>query len=104
MRLSQCMRLLAVVFLTGALVGFPVFSGEVLARGGGGGGRGGGGGYHSGGAAVITMGAVTAMAVTLAAAVSGANRVTRGANTREIIIGIIIPNTTITGPTPPTSM
>ena len=49
MRLSQCIRLLAVVFLTGSLVGFPVLSGEVLARGGGGGGRGGGGGgYHGG--------------------------------------------------------
>lgn len=50
MRLSQCVRLLAVVFLTGSLVGFPVLSAEVLARGGGGGGRGGGGGgYHGGG-------------------------------------------------------
>ena len=39
MRLSaQFLRLLAILFLTGALVGFPVLSGEVLARGGGGGG------------------------------------------------------------------
>ena len=51
-----------------------------------------------------TMGAVIAMAVTLAAAASGANRLTRGANTLEKVITIIIPNITITGPTPPTSM
>ena len=49
MRLSQCIRLLAVVFLTGSLVGFPVLSGEVLARGGGGSHGGGGAGYHGGG-------------------------------------------------------
>ena len=95
MRLSQCMRLLAVVFLTGSLVGFPVLSGEVLARGGGGGGQAAAVVVIIAvAAAVIIMAAVTAMAVTLAAAASGANRVTRGANTRETIIG----------PTPPTSM
>jgi len=52
MKLSQFIRLLAVVFLTGLLLGFPVLSGEVLARGGGGGGggvHGGGGGAHGGG-------------------------------------------------------
>ena len=48
MRLPQFMRLLAVLFLVGALVGLPLKATEVQARGGGFVGYHGGSGYHGG--------------------------------------------------------
>ena len=103
MRLSQCMRLLSVVILTGALVGFPIIPQEVQARGGGGGGRGGGGGYHSGGGGDYHGGGYGHGGDFGGGSFRGEPG-HGGSNTREAIIGVIIPNTTITGTTTPTSM
>ncbi|MCX5888483.1 MAG: hypothetical protein NTY36_03420 [Deltaproteobacteria bacterium] len=50
MRLAKFLRLLAVLFLVGVLMGLPLIAAEVQARGGGGHGGGGGfGGSHGGG-------------------------------------------------------